>query len=253
MPNYRVAIRWISFIAFLVFAGPIAASIVGEFFIELAREKGFYAHPSDRLEAAITALNSFVTQTWFLYSAVALSGFLVGLLLDYSLRTKGADKDPGKSTDNSELEIHLQPTYSVNGLDDYRAAIQFLNDARDVRICLDFRVRAENATGWGEWTRVTLLTKNFVAKGEWLYKNIFTVATSGGKRILTIESDNDLDGKRRTIPENSYAHFVLIIFYETDKGPATNRSRFFIDSHWLKPKNWPDVTPEITLTFNGME
>jgi hypothetical protein len=94
MGRYRSAIRWLSFVAFLVFAGPIVASVLGEFFIELAREKGLYANPSQRLDAAMTAFADFVTQVWFIALATFFAGLTLGAWLDWFMRRTPKDEQP---------------------------------------------------------------------------------------------------------------------------------------------------------------
>ena len=88
MHNFRRIARWGAFVLFMVVLVPIIVSVVGEFFIELAREKGFYSDPSNRLDAAMTAFTTFVTQTWLLVAAGFFGGLVTGLWLDLILRGK---------------------------------------------------------------------------------------------------------------------------------------------------------------------
>jgi hypothetical protein len=64
----------------------IAAGVIGEFFIELARQRGWYDNASERLDAAASAFSSFVTQPWFLIITAVLGGLALGVWLDVLLR-----------------------------------------------------------------------------------------------------------------------------------------------------------------------
>lgn len=55
--------------------------VVSAFFIELAREWGWYDEPSQRLGAAMSAFNSIVSQPWFVVIAVFFIGLAIGLWL----------------------------------------------------------------------------------------------------------------------------------------------------------------------------
>jgi hypothetical protein len=82
----RSVLRWL---ALYVAAGLILAigfGVISEFFIELAREKGWYTNPSDKLDTAMNAFSSFVTQPWFLIVTAALGGLATGVWLDVLLR-----------------------------------------------------------------------------------------------------------------------------------------------------------------------
>ncbi len=66
----------------------IAAGVIGEFFIELARECGWYDNPSERLDATVSAFSSFVTHPWFIALAAGFFGLAVGAWLDLFLRRR---------------------------------------------------------------------------------------------------------------------------------------------------------------------
>lgn len=80
-----------------IFLLSLLGAIVGEFFIELAKERGLYAQPAERLGAAVTAFSSFVTQTWFLSISACLTGLTVGLWADVALRRWEALRAVGRS------------------------------------------------------------------------------------------------------------------------------------------------------------
>jgi hypothetical protein len=88
MVTIRAKIRWFLAGIFVLVLVPIAVSVVGEFFIEWAKEQGYYNNPSRRLSAIVTALTWFANQPWFLYPATALGGLTIGVWLDFLLRKK---------------------------------------------------------------------------------------------------------------------------------------------------------------------
>ncbi len=104
MHNFRKIIRWAAFALFMMVLLPIIVSVVGEFFIELAREKGLYSDPSNRLDAAMIALTVFVTQTWLLVAAGFFGGLAAGLWLDVILRHKLHHETVGVPVSKEVLE-----------------------------------------------------------------------------------------------------------------------------------------------------
>jgi hypothetical protein len=68
----------------LVFA--IVSGVPGEFFIEWAREEGWYTAPSRKLDAVMTAVNAFVIQLWFIALTTLCVGLAIGVWLDTFLR-----------------------------------------------------------------------------------------------------------------------------------------------------------------------
>lgn len=254
MDKSRNLVRWVSFAAFGIFAIPIAVSVVGEFFVELAREKGLYASPSQRLDAAVIAVSTFVAQTWFLCAFSAAGGFILGVVgFDFVLRTSKTEQDR-ESPISDDLKITLQQTYASTGLlDNYRASIEFLIAANDVRICLDYRGKTQDERNWGAWTRVTLISKDFVAKGEYVHKQIFSMQRDERKSALVIESPNDFDGKKRTLPERYFMECVVIVFYSKNKEQRDARKPFLITAPFLHIRAWPEITTDIRLDFRGMD
>jgi hypothetical protein len=92
MPGFslrRLSRRLSASLTFL-FLFAIAGALVAEFFIELGKEQGWYQQPAQRVEAAMTAFSVFVTQTWFLVLAAALTGLTAGLWSDVALRKREA-------------------------------------------------------------------------------------------------------------------------------------------------------------------
>jgi hypothetical protein len=72
----------------------IVAGVVGEFFIEWAREQGWYDDPSQRLDAAMSAVSAFVSQTWFIAVTAFFAGLALGVWLDLFLRSAERRKSP---------------------------------------------------------------------------------------------------------------------------------------------------------------
>jgi hypothetical protein len=82
----RSFLRWLTLSAAGGLVLAIAAGVVAEFFIELARERGWYDNPSQRLDAAVNAFRSFVTQTLFISTTALVAGLALGAWLDLFLR-----------------------------------------------------------------------------------------------------------------------------------------------------------------------
>lgn len=68
----------------------IVFGVVGEFFIELARERGFYKNPSERAGAVMSAFTAFVTSWGFLSVTLFVLGLTLGLWADNILRRREA-------------------------------------------------------------------------------------------------------------------------------------------------------------------
>ncbi|MGA2842992.1 MAG: hypothetical protein ABSG18_23120 [Steroidobacteraceae bacterium] len=81
----RIA-RLVASTFFSVFVLTIILAVISEFFIEWAREKGWYANPSQRLDAGISAFNHFVTQIWFVMATMFAAGLTMGLWFDWVVR-----------------------------------------------------------------------------------------------------------------------------------------------------------------------
>lgn len=97
--------RFIRWFATAVMAGLVLAivfGVVGEFFIELARERGYYDNPSERMDTVMTAISAFVTRTWFLVLTGAVAGFAGGGWLDTVLRRKDTPVDRVELADRAD-------------------------------------------------------------------------------------------------------------------------------------------------------
>ncbi len=72
----------------------VVSGVVGEFFTALARENGWYQHPSERLDAAMNAFSSFVTHSSFLTATAGIVGLAVGMWMDTILRRISLQRSP---------------------------------------------------------------------------------------------------------------------------------------------------------------
>ena len=114
MAGIRKIIRAALAILFGGFFVAILAGVVGEFFIELAREKGLYTNPSNKLDAAMSAFSSFVQNQWFLMVATAVGFLTIGMWLDSLLRRQEArqldstEKPATQSTDTDAIGAQAQ-------------------------------------------------------------------------------------------------------------------------------------------------
>jgi hypothetical protein len=67
----------------------VATAVVGEFFIELARENGYYDHPSEKLAAVF----NFILHGEFVrYLGIAIGGFDLVIRLVTPVITEGTEK-----------------------------------------------------------------------------------------------------------------------------------------------------------------
>ena len=86
MPRYYAVFR--IFISAIVAAALLP--VIGEFFIELAKEKGLYQHPSERLERTVNWLLAIADLPGFKISVAVLASFAAGMWLDTIVRRKQA-------------------------------------------------------------------------------------------------------------------------------------------------------------------
>jgi hypothetical protein len=110
MEKLRALLRW--FLAAICGAVILAiiAGVLGEFFIDWAREHGLYAGSSQKMDAAMTAFSTFVTQSWFLIVAATCLGLTGGLWIDRGLRSLEARKTKGSAPPSKEqlYQLHLR-------------------------------------------------------------------------------------------------------------------------------------------------
>ena len=134
MARLRSIIRRLVLTAFLSAVAAITWGVFGEFFIEWARENGFYNNPSERLEAGMTAFSSFVTQFWFLIATAFLAGLVVGLWTDKILRRREAAGDPDAVLRSLPIGEPGQLDYIIEGLESLQDITRIFNEmARTVQ------------------------------------------------------------------------------------------------------------------------
>lgn len=75
---FRDALSWI-FLA-------IIAALVGEFAIDLAKEHGYFEHPTEQVEAVLSLLATIRDQWWFWPAVGTLAGLVVGMWVDSLVR-----------------------------------------------------------------------------------------------------------------------------------------------------------------------
>jgi len=88
MAKLRPFIRYVLLTLFVGAVLTMFYGVVGEFFIEWARESGWYESPSRRVEVTMSAVRELVTQTWFLMFFNGIAGLTIGAWIDYLLRRR---------------------------------------------------------------------------------------------------------------------------------------------------------------------
>ena len=82
----RSALTWLLASVVLV----IAISVAAEFFIEVAKDKGFYADAGVRWDGVMGQIATVLRSGFVLYTVVGLAGVVVGLWTDTVLKGKVA-------------------------------------------------------------------------------------------------------------------------------------------------------------------
>lgn len=82
----RRFLRWLFLSIFATLLLAIIAGVLGEFFIEVARERGWYDKPSATLGTMVMVLSSLVSSTWFLVGTGFWGGLTAGMWLDTIMR-----------------------------------------------------------------------------------------------------------------------------------------------------------------------
>jgi len=219
----------------------------------LAQDNQWDSLLSENWRAAANNVFSILQSGWVQYPAAFFVGCAFSLWIDGILRRREATT---LLTPENKMDVRtvLQQVYAANSmLDKYEGVFEFLTEARDIRICLDYQGKMQGQKDWGGWTRVTLLTKDYVAKGEYLYKNIFTIEVENNKRVMVIDSPNDLSGRKRTRPNGYFMQCVVIVFYAVDGEQRETRTPFVVSNPFIPLRAWPEIDTEIKLNFRGMD
>jgi hypothetical protein len=88
MANPRRVTRWIAVAASAFVGGAVLYPVVGEFFISLAREYGWYDNPGARLGTAMSAVSVITGHALFAWLGGIIVGFTAGLWADYFFRSR---------------------------------------------------------------------------------------------------------------------------------------------------------------------
>lgn len=95
MAGIRRLIRWL--LAFV--SAAILVPVIGEFFIDFARERGLYEHPGERMEAIMDMIVSLGANPFYRLAAVAIVFFALGFWIDYLFtRRRRIDTDRNEFT-----------------------------------------------------------------------------------------------------------------------------------------------------------
>lgn len=78
----RIGLTW----ALILLIAPVIVSVLAEFFIELARERGLYDRPSETISNIMTALETVTGSWWFIAPGLLIVGAAGGLWLDFLVR-----------------------------------------------------------------------------------------------------------------------------------------------------------------------
>jgi hypothetical protein len=222
---------------------------------KLAQDNRLDALLSNYWGAIVSSVIAALQSAWIQYPAALVLGAAIGLWVDGWLRRKEIKEDePAQAP--AEVKLSMSPTYESNGvLKNYSSTVLFLTHATEVAVCLDYRVKTQPQPKWGAWTRVTLITRPIIAKGEQIHQTIFTLSMDEKKRVgLNIESENTLRGNKRQILKDYYAECVIVVFYRIDNSARKEfRKKFVIECPIFPLNLWPQITPEISLRFEGMD
>jgi len=120
--HVRVVAVWLAGAVATVAVVPL----LGQFFVSLADEQGWYAHPSARVHAVLSALTAITASPWFHWLGGATIGFAGGVWLDAIARKRDIQPD---------LEVTFDPTnpggrfvYSVKFRDDVHLSLSMVGN-----------------------------------------------------------------------------------------------------------------------------
>ena len=102
--------------------GGILIALIGEFAIDLAREQGFYEHPTDHVVAIMGVLATIKNQFWFWPIVALLAGLVIGMWLDLFFRGRAGRGDTSRT-----------PVSPLGGGPDYPYGLAL----QEVRLSLD--------------------------------------------------------------------------------------------------------------------
>jgi hypothetical protein len=104
-------IKWTHIrIAFSVLAAITVLPVVGQFFVALADERGWYKHPSEKVAQAVVLMGDLVGAAWFHWTAGILIGLAVGVWLDTIFGRPKSRPENGEPDAPSPIEITFDPS-----------------------------------------------------------------------------------------------------------------------------------------------
>lgn len=103
--SFRSLLRWLVTAIFILLVAPV----VGDFFVELARELGLYNRPADRVQAVVDWAQSIFGEQGFFYTLFALGGLVVGLWLDPILKRA----EPSEETAVERMAARMQHVFEL--------------------------------------------------------------------------------------------------------------------------------------------
>ncbi|WP_157123840.1 hypothetical protein [Allosphingosinicella indica] len=95
--------------------GAIVVAVVSEFFIEAARQKGWYLDAGQKWDRVAASTVAILTSSYVLYPLTALGGLVAGAWLDTWLAKVDRSNSDREKTGADALEHHLTQTFSAIG------------------------------------------------------------------------------------------------------------------------------------------
>lgn len=127
MQRFRLLVRWLLLALFGTVVVGVAVGIVGEFFIEWARQEGWYDNPSGRAAAfAAMITNILMSNFWVPIGLAFLGGLTLGVWLDFFLRRSGASNAKGMD-ENEAVDARKEQPADVE-LSQLRQGVRRLRD-----------------------------------------------------------------------------------------------------------------------------
>lgn len=142
----KVALSAASFVVAVAASAP-----VGQFFIALADERGWYQNPSSRLAAMMDIVATVASSSWFHWIGGTIVGFSIGVWLDFLLKRKDVFSTATPAKSHEILKLSDLPASASPIL----LRLQF-SGSRGIS---PIELRSENILGWYViWTAETIVT-----------------------------------------------------------------------------------------------
>jgi hypothetical protein len=134
----------------------VLVPVVGEFFIEIAKERHFYEHPSEKVEEAVNKLIALGSDPTYRIISGLVLGMLVGALLDSHLRHRERSNAPAQpaapnvpALSSYLKEMTIRPGSVEHGLYPHYV-MRFAKNGLDSQVVVEFSAFVEEAGGG--WT-----------------------------------------------------------------------------------------------------